>query len=424
MKRQYQLDEKGRRVNVCRTPGLTCADCGLPIQVNVDRYVWTRQAEGSKHYHVLCADKNGHDNVDNRPIETPFDEQPLDNPYNEPYEPYEPEAHPAKNGKRDSLAERLAREIQEYLPETSVNAEQVRQIVTSEIDKALDKALKNLQVSRMEFKVQDLPVVNVKTPHPLLPQIIETLLEGDIPYLFSAAGAGKTHACKDAARTLGYAPEEVYIITCNSFMSPIELTGYTDLQGKPVDKAFLKAYRDGHFVVLDEADRTRPDFLPALNSALENGVLVAPDGTIVFQHARFMIAMTGNTTMRGKDRQYNSASQQDLSVIDRVFYIRWAYDEKLERDICRGMHANADVWVDWIHAVRRFVSSDATCADLVVSMRACIKGLKRLLRPNSHFTVEQLLEGRVWKGLPDDTRKRILAANPIPSGLSTLCEAA
>src|ERR1700728_4558233 len=229
-----------------------------------------------------------------------------------------------------------------------------------------------------------------------------------IPYLYGQAGSGKTHAALEAATILGYASDETYVVTCNPFSSPIELIGYTDAHGKQVDKAFIRAFRDGGFIVLDEADRSRPDFLPALNSALANKQLVSPDGTIVRQHERFTLVLTGNTPMHGQSKAYNSASRQDASVIDRLFYIEWIIDEKLETSLALAINDNSEALVKWAQAIRKLAAPKSGAqAEVNVTMRGVLAMVKADKYSDGMFSLTEIKNATIFKGIGQETIDRL-----------------
>ncbi len=262
--------------------------------------------------------------------------------------------------------------------------------------------------TRIEFSIPGLPDITVSTPHPQLTKLVKALQLEMIPYLYGQAGSGKTHAALDAARILGYQDNETYVVTCNPFSSPIELIGYTDAHGKQVDKAFIRAFRDGGFIVLDEADRSRPDFLPALNSALANKQLVSPDGTIVRQHERFALVLTGNTPMHGQSKQYNSASRQDASVIDRLFYIEWVIDEKMETRLGLAISEDSNDLIKWAQAIRKAAApKQGAQAEVNVTMRGVLSLVKANKYSDGMFNLPEIKNATIFKGIGKETIDRL-----------------
>jgi len=110
-------------------------------------------------------------------------------------------------------------------------------------------------------------------------------------YLYGAPGGGKTTAAKLIAAAL---KTPLYALALNAATPEYRLTGYLDATGTYRTTGFRRGYENGGLVLLDEIDNASGNLLTSLNTALENGFLEFPDGTVL-AHPEFHLIATGNT---------------------------------------------------------------------------------------------------------------------------------
>ena len=107
-----------------------------------------------------------------------------------------------------------------------------------------------------------------------------------------------------------------------------------------------------------------------------------------------------NTFGRGADRQYVGRNQLDAASLDRFIVVNMDYDNVLER----ALAGNRD-WTKRVQRIRREIQKQQVRH--IVSPRASIQGAKLLA---AGFSVDEVLEATVWKGLDADTKSRITSA--------------
>lgn len=227
--------------------------------------------------------------------------------------------------------------------------------------------------------------------HKDLTRVIKAMSAGCNIMLVGAAGSGKTTIIEQAAEALG-----LPFYFNGAISSEYKLTGFVDAQGRIVSTAFRKAYESGGVYLFDEIDASMPDALLAFNSALANGQMDFPDGTIK-RHKDFYCAAAANTYCKGADRVYVGRNQLDAASLDRFTVINLDYDESLERAL-----AGNDNWTDKVQAARK------ACAEHkirhVISPRASIMGAKMLA---AGFKESDVLDMVLFKGLDVDSVKKI-----------------
>ena len=166
--------------------------------------------------------------------------------------------------------------------------------------------------------------------------ILQDVAEGFYPYLYGAAGCGKSHTAEQIARKLGL---EFFCQTTIQFAHDVR--GYGDAAGRFVDTPFFKAFADeehggvGGLYFQDEYDRSVPEAAIVLNTALANGYYDFPVIGRVYAHPNFRFMAAGNTRMKGGDSQY-VGQPMDASSRDRVIEYEMHYDHRVEIRIAKG----------------------------------------------------------------------------------------
>lgn len=167
--------------------------------------------------------------------------------------------------------------------------------------------------------------------HKQMGELLETLL--DLPaaarnvYLVGPAGSGKTHAGEQCARLMG-----LPFASVGSVIDRTELKGFTDASGRTLRRPFRDIVEHGGVFMFDEIDTSDPRELLAFNTLLANGH-VAFDDAVVKRHAQCYIIACANTVGQGSTAEYIGRNKLDATTLDRFAFLRWEFDEALEREV-------------------------------------------------------------------------------------------
>ena len=237
-------------------------------------------------------------------------------------------------------------------------------------------------------------------------QLFETLLQivscGLNVYMVGPAGSGKTEAARATAKAMDakFIPMSLGPQTMRS-----EIFGYMNATGDYVATSFRDLYESGGVILLDELDRCNPRVSISLNAAIENKLAVFPDG-VVEMHKDTVILGAGNTRGHGADNQYITASQQDLSFLERFAILEWPYDLGFEEELVRSVlndETKATAWIRLVREVRKLI--DELSLRYSCSPRRAIQGAKMISNGiNRKIIFNTILFGG-WS--PDDTKKAI-----------------
>ena len=227
----------------------------------------------------------------------------------------------------------------------------IRAEVGAEID-ALKKAAKT-HVQRIELTVngEKHEVEGVFCEE--FEDLCEDVNLGYYPYLWGAAGCGKSHTAEQIAKALGL---DFYAQTMLNFAH--EISGYGDAGGNFVETAFFKAFTQGGLFFLDEADRSQCEGLVALNTALANKRFTFPVVGSIEAHPRFRFICAGNTRMSGADEEYVSGQVQDGSFKNRLTFYEMHYDRRVELPV---MAQGDEELVDFVEDVRLAIKECRIC---------------------------------------------------------------
>lgn len=318
--------------------------------------------------------------------------------------PVEPEPVPY-NGKlpheqQGDAAGQLASLIAQ-LAGASVDEAQVRSIVKTELDRAIDDLpIKRVEVEfRTPRETQPLP----EQHHKVTPEVIQVVGVGLNVFLVGPAGTGKSTIAHQCADALGLS---FYALSFGPTTPTSKLFGYLDANGNYVRTPFREAYEHGGLFLGDELDNGHPGLIAELNQATSNGYCAFADG-MVKRHDDFRLVVTGNTFGTGPDRLFVGRNILDAATLDRFVTIEVPTDEDLERALAYG-HATDETrdqiarWVAQVQGVRA-KANDAKLP-VVVSPRASIDGARLIAAGMPYKRVE---ETRLWKGMSPATRKQL-----------------
>lgn len=244
-------------------------------------------------------------------------------PTTTPKEGPQPAAVP--NVQTNGLNDALAVAFMPVFSKVAANIEaNVRASVQSEIDALKKPAATHVQTIRIIKDGNEVHEVDGVFCEEFA-DIVEDVNDGFYPYLWGAAGCGKTHTAEQVAKALGL---RFYSQTTIQFAHDVR--GYGDAAGNFVPTPFYHAFAEGGLYFQDEYDRSNPEASVVLNTALANGYYDFPVIGRVLAHKDFRFMAAGNTRMQGADEEYVSGQVQDASSRDRVVFYEMQYDRRIE----------------------------------------------------------------------------------------------
>lgn len=227
------------------------------------------------------------------------------------------------------------------------------------------------------------------------------------PFLSGKPGISKSHTSRQVAEALGLTFDGIPL---NPGTPPSALFGYNHVGGGYVSTPFRKAYEEGGLYLIDEIDNGSDATLTSLNTALANGFCSFPDRLVV-RHPDFVCIATGNTAGRGGSANHAGRRPLDGATLDRFAFIDWQIDPELELRLALAANAdNGAIWLTWIRKVRDYCATHHP--RIIVSPRATMMGATAL--GDSPFTMTQIADMSLFKGIEADTRAKVLAACPLP----------
>lgn len=225
-------------------------------------------------------------------------------------------------------------------------------------------------------------------------------------WMYGAAGGGKSTVAGQVAKALGLRFEH---ISLNVQSQPSLVMGFRNAHGDYVRTPFRDVYENGGIFLIDEIDAANGNFLTSMNTALANGSCAFPDGHVA-RHADAIFLGASNTSGNGASGQYNTRNKIDAATRERFAFLQWQYDETLERAASLAINPNAGSWLAWVKSARELVAR--LSLNLIVSPRASIEGATILNDP--FFTFADVADLIVFKGIDDDTRRKVLDNCPLP----------
>ena len=310
----------------------------------------------------------------------------------------EPVAEPVEQAEDDTTNEQALIAAIKNLRGGAVHLASVRRIVAEELAKYAQqqpqKAAKLAVVAAKNGGKKEYYCKGFK-------DILEDVADGFYPYLYGAAGCGKSHTAEQVAEKLGL---DYYSQTTIQFAHDVK--GYGDAGGNYQDTPFYKAFAFGGLYFQDEIDRSQADALIVLNTALANGYYDFPVIGRVEMHPNFRFMGAGNTLMKGAENGYITGNELDPSSRDRfATYYEIGYSHEVE------LNAIADgdeVLVDFIEQVRRAIKS---CnIEHVCSYRAT-----KYMAARKDRNKAAVLKRSTFKGLEVDAIREIYSCLPDKS---------
>ncbi|MHB8408312.1 MAG: AAA family ATPase [Acidiferrobacterales bacterium] len=150
-------------------------------------------------------------------------------------------------------------------------------------------------------------------------------------FLTGPTGAGKSSAMTQVAARLNWPVQET---TGNGRRELSDLIGHYTL-AKDGSMQFVygplaTAVREGHIMILNEADLMDPAELAGLNGILDGMPLVIPEheGEVIQPHPKFRFVATGNSAGQGDSTGlYQGVLRQNIAFLDRFRVVEVGYPD-------------------------------------------------------------------------------------------------
>lgn len=264
---------------------------------------------------------------------------------------------------------------------------------SNEILEHVNKVAKPREVA-IAVKINESDFKRLKNPaHPLLGEVISTMLAGMNPLLVGPAGSGKTMLAAQAAEALGLK----YGHLCFSAgVSETWLFGRQTPAGF-VPGDFFTLYKNGGVFLADEMDAADANLLLTVNTALANGHLYNPiNGESVQRHKDFFFIGAANTFGKGGTTVYTGRNRLDAATLDRFVTLNVDYLQEIEDNICPEKEI-----AEWLRNVRDSVLEKGS--QEVISYRAFDKAFRLHKSGVSHSRIQEIL----FASWPESTRKMV-----------------
>lgn len=214
------------------------------------------------------------------------------------------------------------------------------------------------------------PVVLAEHVHPMFDDLLDLATLRDSRgqrqnvWIAGPTGSGKTHAAEQVAKALGYTFD--FHGACGA---GYELVGYvSQATGKYQETPFVRQFRDGGIVLLDELDAYSNEATLPLNAALANGMISLADGTMVKRHPDCVVIGCANTFGEGPNATFVGRNKLDAAFLSRFpFKLNWGYDLKLEESISGNVP-----WARVVQHARRIAQENGF--KVVIDPRQTIAG--------------------------------------------------
>jgi hypothetical protein len=280
-------------------------------------------------------------------------------------------------------------------------AEAKAQALEQELEK--EKARHEIEIKRPDGSTLQLNGHH----HRNFDKLVQVVSAGLYPILVGGPGGGKSYAAMQLAEALGNTYRGH--VSLHPMSSPAEIFGLIYADGNYRGTASRAAIQEGGITVWEEIFNCSPQMQARVNSTLSSKVGDFPDRQVPF-HKDAVIVMTDNTYGYGGDWLFPERRAADAAFRNRLVFIDWPYDEELEMKLALHRCKQAGGWVEWVWQVREFCANTQT--RLIVSPRTSMEGATLL--ENTNFSIEEIAEMSLFKGMDETDIDSIVNVNPLP----------
>ncbi len=159
------------------------------------------------------------------------------------------------------------------------------------------------------------------------------MLRNFYPYLYGPSGAGKNYFVKQLADLFKLPCLDIGYVT-----DELDIVGGTNAYGTYSPTNFFECWLNGYIGFANEFDNSIAQAAIKLNTFLdkETGEDYKFRGIVsASRHPNFRIIAAGNTTGMGANHAYNARQKFDESIQQRFKYVKFDFDDKVERDILK-----------------------------------------------------------------------------------------
>lgn len=236
------------------------------------------------------------------------------------------------------IEQALRQEMQKDMAKALAKMEQEKQDAKAELEEQVSEQVeslrpKELTVKHVDAKNEQIQTVQVAQPHKDLEEVLWRINAGINNFLFvGPSGSGKTTLAKQVAQALSV---PYGMLPWSGDTTPGTVLGRPSPDGSSFNlSAWMQLYTQPAVWNHDELDGADPNVPICMNSAIENGEVFLPIGTLV-RHHRHIVLATANTWGVGADMLYCGRNQLDAAVRDRFVggCMFVDYDDRLETQL-------------------------------------------------------------------------------------------
>lgn len=157
-------------------------------------------------------------------------------------------------------------------------------------------------------------------------------------YLYGPSGGGKNYFVKQLAKLFGLPLVGIGYIT-----EEYDIVGGKTAHGTYSPSNFYNCWRYGYFAFANEFDTSIAQPAIKLGEYLDCEVgekYSFPSIGMIERHPNFRLIAAGNTTGMGSNRVYNARQKFDESLQQRFVYVKFDFDERVEKEILKD-------YMDW-----------------------------------------------------------------------------
>lgn len=238
--------------------------------------------------------------------------------------------------------------------------------------------------------------------HKSFEDALRVLMEDGCIWLYGPAGTFKTSTARLFAEAIFPDREEVHRFfpqSVNRQTTKSDLMGYTTADGRYVETPLYRSRKFGGVFLMDEIDAANENSLTAINAAVENDVVLFPNGELVEKHCEFYVVAAGNTVGKGGDAQFVGRNVIDGATISRFPFFFFEADWGMTEVICENIAGeDGKKWSLYVHMVDDIVMK--LRIPHPIGPRAAVKGARLLAGGVEWKKVEEL---RLFGSLKPDT---------------------